>query len=441
MQERWRLRQSGRSSDSNLAWAAATCPWRHPRHIIYVAGALLLLEAFSGGWEAIDIAWRSMHSDFGLQFATGATTPLTTPWANAPGTLEVTATSTVAPWVYVPMSMDMRSLWLSRIALAQQARDMAQRTLVVYSGPTHPAGYGVRHAQYHRNLHWFLLHGLRDASSSVDTVVVTTREANVSASLQQMGGVRWVLRQNICYELESYRVGLSSIAANASHVYDTFVFLNCGLLGPFLPTRVSKSGTHWSRFFTSRLTEDVKMVGLTISCGTISKRDERYPHVQSMLYAIDRKGLELVREALRHADIAFPKPGDQLKIWQDSFVESASVSRQRFYCPNFVETSLSLLGFEEFIRKYEIGMSRFVMESGFGIAAINAWQTHRDFRREKEWDERKCRDFWLPHQYVNGTDIGGFDSIFIKTTRPGFEHCDPEAIMKAMPDLTTAVPR
>ena len=79
--------------------------------------------------------------------------------------------------------------------------------------------------------------------------------------------------------------------------YDRFVLLNCGIGGPFLPEEAMTSRIHWSRFFTSRVTEKVKLVGITVSnqAATPAFVGQRYNHVQSMLWATDLSGLQVGR--------------------------------------------------------------------------------------------------------------------------------------------------
>ena len=59
---------------------------------------------------------------------------------------------------------------------------------------------------------------------------------------------------------------------------------------------------HWTSIFTSRLGNETKLVGSTISCGA-TKREvngtemrRRNPHVQSYLLATDRKGMQVLQE-------------------------------------------------------------------------------------------------------------------------------------------------
>lgn len=135
-----------------------------------------------------------------------------------------------------------------------------QTTLVVYSGPTMPADAGGKSGLYHQNLRFFLKHGMKNTKGKVRTVVVITEGAEVDPELRSNSpGVEWLVRQNRCYDLESYRVALNHIGEDGLKAYGSFVFLNCGMVGPFLPSYAWRLNLHWSEFFVSRLTADVKL--------------------------------------------------------------------------------------------------------------------------------------------------------------------------------------
>ena len=73
--------------------------------------------------------------------------------------------------------------------------------------------------------------------------------------------------------------------------YDNFIFLNCGILGPFIPDPYRVAGFPWPLLFTSYLSEKVKLVGLTINCAGMWAPQM---HVQSMLWATDQIGLSVI---------------------------------------------------------------------------------------------------------------------------------------------------
>jgi hypothetical protein len=156
---------------------------------------------------------------------------------------------------------------------------------------------------YHDNFRFFLEQGLPCSHHSstyssekgkvavVTVAIVLTNETFMAyktllaAANAKCGGVEMIIRKNRCYDLESVRVALTPrrIAAHR-----TFVYVNCGLIGPLLPY-LSPEGLaqNWPLIFVNALNVRVKMTGLTVNCQTkLTKRmGERLPHVQSFLWA------------------------------------------------------------------------------------------------------------------------------------------------------------
>lgn len=88
-----------------------------------------------------------------------------------------------------------------------------------------------------------------------------------------------------------------------------FIWLNSSGRGPFLPPYYAEisQGASWTRAFTAKLTDKVKLVGSSISCGGAYTYPPT-PHVQTYAVATDRQGLEVllakVRECLHSEPIA-----------------------------------------------------------------------------------------------------------------------------------------
>ncbi len=71
--------------------------------------------------------------------------------------------------------------------------------------------------------------------------------------------------------------------------YDNFVFLNCSVMGPFMPTYVK--GLLWPDIFTSRLTDKIKLVGTSIVCFSLEHRYGAGPYVEGFCFSLDKVGL------------------------------------------------------------------------------------------------------------------------------------------------------
>jgi hypothetical protein len=285
------------------------------------------------------------------------------------------------------------TLWSRRIESALKVPP--GKTLVIYSGPTAPASTNEKHRMYHQHLRFFMEHGLENVGPEVQTIVVTTQTAQVDpVLLAKRNGVTWLTREDRCYDLESYRIGLEHIAGNRDK-FKYFVFLNCGLAGPFLPSYTAKFGLHWSKYFHSLLNHQVKLAGLSINCG--GKGNKKWPHVQSMLWATDFAGLSIINEYMRR--------GANISL---GFVERKMPTVE---CISDNRQSTNKMDRDVFIALYEMGLSKAIVDAGYKIDAVNAWQ-----QGSVPMDATDCPDIWYQGSYNNST-ITPFDGIFIKRTR------------------------
>ncbi|CAE7243640.1 unnamed protein product, partial [Symbiodinium microadriaticum] len=226
---------------------------------------------------------------------------------------------------------------------------------------------------YLRNFRYFLKYATCP-DAHVEILVVVGRSVNIAAfqpGVEIGGKVTWLRRGPNCYDFEAYRIGLRYIGAENLKRYDRFVFLNCGIGGPFLPEEVMTSRIHWSRFFTSRVTEKVKLVGITMSnqAATPAFVGQRYNHVQSMLWATDLSGLQVIlRHLEQDVNINFfsrDEPSDlnaTLKVWPAVTVKCRTADPKK---GEFVE-----LGLEDFVNSAEVNTSQRLFDMGFLISAI-----------------------------------------------------------------------
>jgi hypothetical protein len=198
----------------------------------------------------------------------------------------------------------------------------ATRILVVYSGPNNSTSRMAR--LYERNMDYFLLHGIDcvggDRDVATDTVIVVGHEyygaylprvrllndmCRRSAPSPGRGGgggggdsVLLVARRNVCYDMESARLALYGGVSGLAPIptYDYFVFVNCGVTGPAPPPLPPPPGGgrtgRWTSHFIRLLDNTVKMTGLTLNCEV-----EGGEHIMSMMYAVDRIGLDVIMKS------------------------------------------------------------------------------------------------------------------------------------------------
>ena len=166
------------------------------------------------------------------------------------------------------------------------------------------------------------------------------------------------IREDRCYDMESMRIVLDEIDVQAS--YDNLLFLNCGLVGPkfgpgspkLIPTKGADGKvdtsklvpySHWTQLYTSRLDDEVRMVGQSIN----THFHTFFPHVQSFLYAIKSETASILTAAGAIYDCGLNQ------------IEFATHVEKRF----------------ELIERYEVGMSTTLLKQGYKIASafINRW--------------------------------------------------------------------
>jgi hypothetical protein len=214
------------------------------------------------------------------------------------------------------------------------------RILVVFSGPTSmdrtPRDKN-RHELYHRNMEYFITHGV-DCRNQ-DTVLTVTSEVephyqdriqklNVEECLPHNHSVQLLVRENVCYDMETMRAVLFNSTLDIAS-YDYFVFVNCGMSGPFL-TDQSKQ-LPWTYQLLSLLSDEVRMSGLSINCPRAPGRQ----HIQSFVYALDKVGLQVVVNA--------------------SAIYDCRVESSRY---------------AQLVRRYEIGMGQAILKAGYGLSSL-----------------------------------------------------------------------
>ncbi|RYP21193.1 hypothetical protein DL765_002332 [Monosporascus sp. GIB2] len=131
------------------------------------------------------------------------------------------------------------------------------------------------------NLRYFVANGLHGAA---DFVFVLNGPTDAAPTLIPRGrpNVRVVSWPNTCYDLGSHGEVLRKDGLWKG--YDRFILLNASVRGPFVPYW---SGACWSDVYLDRVTEKAKLVGMTVNC-------RPQMHVQSMVWATDSAGMELL---------------------------------------------------------------------------------------------------------------------------------------------------
>mmetsp|Transcript_43960 Transcript_43960/g.64382 ORF Transcript_43960/g.64382 Transcript_43960/m.64382 type:complete len:340 (+) Transcript_43960:9-1028(+) len=252
---------------------------------------------------------------------------------------------------------------------------LSEKLLIVYSGPTSTECISMQRnmtVNYHQNFEYFLAYGLPRTPEDerlVDIIIVLTDETHkmyaeaISRIEYLHPSTKFVIRQNRCYDLESVRTGLRNAQL---YDYDSFIIMNCGLMGPFLPYEQSD---FWAFQFTNMLSERTKLVGLSINCDT--SREFLKPHVQSMLWATDALGLRLILE-------------------QGCIYDCG------------IDGELPFVELLKLIERYEVGLSTVILAQDFDIKATNFAQSFilSNSTRFSIQDPFCNRNVWFPEQGI-----------------------------------------
>lgn len=263
-----------------------------------------------------------------------------------------------------------------------------KRTLVVYSGPTSLDPTVGKNGVYLRNFEYFIENGIEceglggvDPSqprpnqqfhdNNIQYVIVLTQEvadqytahdglltrkqAECQLAMQHRSAlysnqdqplITVLTREDRCYDMESLLVVLRTF--DVPHLYDHMVYMNCGLAGPkFGPGSPSywEGLSSWTELYTSLLSEKVQMVGHTINThfNTVYS-----PHIQSFLFAVNT---------------------EMVDIWlQTGVIYECGISNEDFK-DDILRMAL--------VWRYEVGISRVLLERGYSIAAAFMHQSGR----------------------------------------------------------------
>ena len=273
-----------------------------------------------------------------------------------------------------------------------------KRILVVYSGPA--SLEEKKHVLYEKNLDFFLANGGADCSSH-DTVIVVGHDyfGKYTPVVDKMKAkctkanndgqhfVRLVARRPQCKDMETARLAFYGGLGVDILQYDYFVYANCGVTGPAY--RYSPhDGKSWTFAFTDKLNKRVKMSGLSLNCEPPNQEDRA--HIQSMVYALDRSGIELIHKA--------KCPGDCLKAQGASAID------------------------------YERCMGQVITKEGYGLAPILVSSPGMEVLTNENKASCQAKDPWMGSRLreIYGGNLPQLEEVvFFKTSR-----LLPEAIAK-----------
>lgn len=138
------------------------------------------------------------------------------------------------------------------------------------------------------NLKFFVKRGIHPGA---DFIFIFNGPSDAPALVPtHLENVQVVQRDNTCYDIGA--IGEVLAKDNLWMKYKRFITMNASIRGPFVPVW---SDDCWTDAFFRKITDEVKLVGLTYNC-------QPMPHVQSMLFATDQIGMSiLIDPALAHS--------------------------------------------------------------------------------------------------------------------------------------------
>jgi len=273
-------------------------------------------------------------------------------------------------------SMPVRSLQASQPSQA--------RAIVAFSAPTSLDYSKGKNAMYFKNFHYFLDHAINCTVHS--TVIVMTKvvadvyqnriaKMNNEMCRGSQFSIRILVREDKCMDMERYVRGICEslflfrrvFPHNISYCcrsfipqqhmfysmatflrdtdtsqWDYFLYINCGMVGPKW-----EGDRHWTDIFISRLSDTVKLTGVTINMSF-------HPHVQSFMMAMDRTGIDIIKNSDAVYDCG---------VYNDQTM----TEEERW----------------KVIDNYEIGMSRQIINAGYEINSLvgalgDSFTIHKD---------------------------------------------------------------
>lgn len=156
----------------------------------------------------------------------------------------------------------------------KEPADISQRPLIIYA---------YAESNFARaNLQYFVQNGLY---AGADFLFIINGNATLDLLLpESLPNVKIVRRGNECFDMGGIGQVLNSNNRELVKKYSKFILMNASVRGPFLPTWAEGC---WTDKFFNQLSDEVKLVGTTYNCGPLG-------HIQSMVFATDRKGIEVM---------------------------------------------------------------------------------------------------------------------------------------------------
>ena len=222
---------------------------------------------------------------------------------------------------------------------------MSKKTLVLYV--FHKFNDRVKH---------FIKHAIFDALNV--NFVIMCNDPTFDIKSKVPPGVKTFNRENKGYDFGGWSDLLLKHRLAFEPSYDTYLFVNSSVIGPFTGEHADEQ---WTDIFRKGLNEDVKLFGVTINC---CQKPLTFAHVQSYLFAMSKQTVhDLIKDDL--------------------------------FSEKYVNTFL------EAIWDKEVRMSRLIIERGGNIGSTHRYYGGVDFRFKYKMPQDYNIDFLGDIMYPN----------------------------------------
>ncbi|KAF8862969.1 hypothetical protein BDZ45DRAFT_584510 [Acephala macrosclerotiorum] len=247
------------------------------------------------------------------------------------------------------------------------------------------------------NLLFFLDHGLH---AKADFIFIVNGETKHTEKIPKRSNIKIVERNNSCYDLGAHAEVLTK--DDLWLRYKRFILMNASVRGPFMPHWAEAC---WSEKLLNKVTDDVKLVGVSINCWPTL-------HVQSMLWATDSAGMSLLLQP--------PKSSPRHDAWMEIlFTHPADFPRPADYVksdPKWIEPGINkCFPNRQQAVEAEIAATGIIFGAGKKVdVMLMKFQTDPDYRahcsRLGAWDPQRNGAY-------DGVNYHMFETMFIKTNR------------------------
>ena len=243
---------------------------------------------------------------------------------------------------------------------------MVNKILCLYS-------YYEKNAEYKRNFEFFLEKGI---NVGIDYKIIVN--GTCSVLLPEKANIEVIYRDNVGFDFGSYAYYINR-TADTLQTYTHFIFINNSVRGPY-------GAMPWHTQFIDMINDTVKLVGISINILTyfdkrIAGFELPYPHVQSMMFAMDLEALTFLKDSIFGLDV------------------------------------MEMTNKEEVVLKKEILMSLLILRKGWKINCTLSKYKDLDYANLKQ-DINPTSFFGDPsykHRYFGSTYTPADGAVFIKS--------------------------